>query len=123
MPSRSLADLDPELSEKYLLLAEDFASENPGKRLMPVCTWRSLDEQAQLYAAKKTQLMRGLHNLVDGDGDPCSRAIDVAVVDDGKITWDASAYAALGPLAARHGLEWGGAWTTLKDLDHLQLPT
>ena len=51
-----------------------------------------------------------------------AQALDVAVTIGGKGTWNDKEYLALGPLAQKHGLEWGGSWPHFKDYPHLQLP-
>ena|SRR5690349_6082683 len=126
MPSTLLSVCHPDLQERYTLLLHDFR-EQTGHDLLVTCTLRSTDEQAKLYAQGRTapgQIVTQIdgtskksnHNLVP------ARAIDVAVVVLGKVSWDAGQYAPLGPLSERHGLVWGGNWKTLKDYPHLELP-
>ncbi len=133
MPSRSLQDADKQLREAVIPLLKEFEQVAPGRSLVITCTYRSPEEQWQLYLEGRnadgqiedstkvvTQLSgkpghESLHNLK-----PC-RAVDVAVVVGGKTTWDYREYLPLGDLAAKHGLEWGGNWPHLKDYPHLQL--
>lgn len=122
MSTRSLNDADPELVAKYDLLNEDFVREHPGQTLKIVCVYRTLDEQRTVFTSGRSQLMKGNHNVIDANGKPCSRAIDVMVVVDGKPTWDAKYYVPLVELAARHGLVSGGSWKTFKDYSHIELP-
>jgi peptidoglycan L-alanyl-D-glutamate endopeptidase CwlK len=125
MPSTRLTDCDTHLAAQYTMLLHDFR-EQTGHDLLITCTARSTDEQAKLYAQGRstpgpivTQLdgttHKSKHNLVP------SRAIDVAVVVGGKVSWDATQYAPLGPLATHYGLTWGGSWRTLKDYPHLEI--
>ena len=108
------------------MLLHDFREENPGHDLILTCVFRSTDEQATLYAKGRTapgQIVTNVdgtthksnHNLAP------SRAVDVAVVVLGKVSWHESDYAPLGPLAKRYGLSWGGDWKTLRDYPHLEL--
>jgi peptidoglycan L-alanyl-D-glutamate endopeptidase CwlK len=137
MPSTSLQDADKELRDAYLALRTEYQAANPARSLVVTCSYRSPEEQMAAYQQGRgledgkwrvqdiskvvTQLSgkpgsESNHNLK-----PC-RAIDVAVCIGGKATWDIKEYAPLGPLAAKHGLVWGGNWTTLKDFPHLELP-
>ncbi len=137
MPSTSLQDVVKELRDAYLALRAEYQEQNPGRSLAVTCTYRSPEEQMEAFRQGRGQDADGvwrvqdmskvvtqlsgepghesLHNLK-----PC-RAIDVAVCIGGKITWDIREYAPLGALAAKHGIEWGGNWTHLKDYPHLQL--
>jgi peptidoglycan L-alanyl-D-glutamate endopeptidase CwlK len=116
------------LVEKYLLLAEDFAREQVPASLMVTCTYRSPEEQAVLYAQGRTTPGKvvtnadGVTNLSAHNHYP-SRAIDVAVLLDGKVVWRENLYEPLVPLAARHGLVSGGAWRTFKDWPHIEMRT
>jgi peptidoglycan L-alanyl-D-glutamate endopeptidase CwlK len=137
MPSRSLQDAEPKLRNAIIPLMKEFEVVAPGRSLVITCTYRSPEEQLALYAEGRgfhkgvyivedntkvvTQLSgqpghMSLHNLK-----PC-RAVDVAVVIGGKVTWNPREYLPLGDLAVKHGLEWGGNWPHLKDYPHLQLP-
>lgn len=126
MPSTLLSVCHPDLQERYTLLLHDFREET-GHDLILTCTARSTDEQAKLYAQGRTTpgpivtqidgtTHKSNHNLVP------ARAVDVAVTVNGKVSWDPHQYAPLGVLARKHGLVWGGSWTTLKDYPHLELP-
>ena len=81
---------------------------------------RSVDRQKELFESGKSQTMRSRH--ISG------HAVDIAVLVDGKITWDFSKY----QIVADHiktvakslniPIEWGGNWTSFKDGPHFQLP-
>lgn len=137
MPSTSLNDADKPLRDAYVALRAEFQEQHPGYTLVITCTHRSPEEQFQAFklgraerdgkwvvedASKVVTQLSGqpghesLHNVKP------ARALDVAVCVGGKTTWDERAYLPLGALAAKHGLEWGGNWHTLKDYPHLQLP-
>lgn len=80
---------------------------------------RSKERQAMLVQAGKSQTMNSEH---------CKgRAVDIAVIIDGKADWTFANYqkVALAVKAAALQLqipvEWGGDWRTLKDGPHFQL--
>ncbi len=100
--------------------------EQTGHDLLLTCTARTVDEQRALYEQGRTKpgpivtqldgvTSRSKHNLSP------ARALDVAVVVGGKVSWEPAQYAPLGPLAEKYGLVWGGGWKTLKDYPHLEL--
>lgn len=128
--SRDVAHLHPELQRRYALVDADYQRET-GRQLFPTCTYRSPRKQGQLYAQGRDQpgsivtncdgvTKKSRHNVYP------SQAIDVCVDTDpgpGKHpVWDREAYAPLGPIAARHGLVWGGGWKSIHDDPHLELP-
>ena len=127
MSSRSLSDAHPALVDRYLLLAEDFAREQVPASLIVTCTFRSVDEQAELYAqgrfhpGKIVTNADGILHLSAHNYYP-ARAIDVAVILDGQIAWREDLYHPLVELAARHGLVSGGSWKTFKDWPHIEIP-
>jgi len=127
MPSTRLVDLDPELMDRFLDLREQYQQATPGHALLVTCTYRTVEEQAELYAKGRTRpgaivtncdgvTHRSNHNVYP------ARAIDFAVVINGKVSWDPHEYAGPGALGEALGLVWGGSWTTLKDYPHLELP-
>ena len=95
---------------------------------------RSEARQGELYQQGRTKpgkivtncdgtVKRSNHQLKpDGYG----HAADCAFVDDPRTprdeTWDETMpWAAYGSLAEAAGLVWGGRWTTLHDLPHVEL--
>jgi peptidoglycan L-alanyl-D-glutamate endopeptidase CwlK len=82
---------------------------------------RTMDRQAELVRAGKSQTMRSRHLT--------GHAVDLAALDEaGKITWDKDAYEPLAAqvkaAAACEGvpIEWGGDWKSFFDGPHWQLP-
>lgn len=94
---------------------------------MITCTTRTVAEQQKLYAQGRTTpgaivtQIDGVRKKSNHNLSP-ARAIDVAVLIQGKITWNEASYAPLGELAKRYGLVWGGSWVGFKDMPHLELP-
>lgn len=126
MPSRDLADCEPQLADAFRAIKAEYESQYPGCVLTPYVTYRSPAEQQAEYAKGRTKPgavvtnKDGVTTLSKHNFHP-SRAIDVMVVIDGKARWNPGLYIPLGPLADKHGLRWGGRWQKPADLDHLEL--
>lgn len=86
---------------------------------------RTPSEEAANVAKGASQTMHSRH-LPNKAGLAC--AVDVAALVDGHISWVAAPYSeiARNVLATAKALnipvEWGGAWASLRDLGHWQLP-
>lgn len=94
--------------------------------------FRTFDEQQALYNQPSD------HKDNDGDGKvdesdekvtnaPAGKsyhnyaiAVDLVEIANGKVNWNFQ-YSKLLPIARKYGLEWGGSWTSFKDLPHFQL--
>ena len=108
------------------------------RRLLITCTHRLPGEQFKLYQVGRRQIDDGSW-VVDDDPKTAiltqldgyvkvskhnrlpARAIDFAVIVNGKITWHPREYAAIGQLAKDEKLVWGGDWK-MKDYPHVELP-
>lgn len=86
---------------------------------------RTPERQRQLVAQGASKTMKSRH-LPGADGK--SRAVDIAPLDGGQVSWSWPLYhrlAAIIKQAAadeRVPIEWGGDWRTFKDGPHWQLP-
>lgn len=136
MPSRLLADCRPELATAWLTIEREY--ERPNREVILTCTYRSVEEQFALFCQGRVE---GAAGLWVKDTDPAtqivtncdgrrvrskhnvnpSSALDFAVVIAGKVSWHAPEYEAVGVLAERQGLMWGGRWTSIKDYPHVEL--
>lgn len=80
---------------------------------------RTLDRQKELFDAGKSQTMRSRHLT--------GHAVDIAVLVDGKITWDSKYYipvlAHIKSIAKSMSIliVCGGDWVTFKDYPHVEL--
>lgn len=76
---------------------------------------RSAARQAELQRKGASQLTDGPHMH--------GVAIDFAfVLADGSLSWDARLpWKIAGELAEQLGMKWGGRWTTLVDLGHIEM--
>ena len=137
MPSTRFADCANPLAVAWVDILAQYRAQHPGQDLMVTCTYRSPEEQVELY--KKGRVQVDGRWIVDSDATTSvvtncdgvrkkskhnsrpSVALDFAVIIGGKISWDPREYAPVGAIARMIGLVWGGDWATLKDYPHLEL--
>jgi len=125
MPSRDINDLQYGLQHAYIELRERYMRSFSGRDLILVCTYRSPQEQAELYQSGRSKPgpiltnCDGVRKMSQHNVNP-SRAFDVGVIDGGKYRGDEAAYAPLGDIAKDLGIIWGGSWKRLKDFCHFQ---
>lgn len=80
---------------------------------------RSVERQAYLFAAGKSRVLRSRH--IDG------KAVDIAVFQNGKVSWQLSDYEAMAALFKREAglmgltIVWGGDWPKFRDGCHFEL--
>lgn len=144
MPSRDINDLHPQLQP----LAKEFIAlcKKAGVELLITCTYRSNEEQNELYAAGRTKLnMDNLdnpyatvtkarggeseHNFMLS-GKPAAKAFDVVPLINGKAEWNTShiAWAVIGNVWKKgiknreYYLDWLGRQNSpYKDYPHFSL--
>lgn len=86
---------------------------------------RTLARQKELVAKGASKTMKSRH-LPGADGK--SRAVDIAPLDGGQVSWAWPLYHKLAVVikqAAKDAgvpIEWGGDWRSFKDGPHWQLP-
>ncbi len=92
---------------------------------------RTAEQQAALYAQGRTKpgnivthcdgvTTKSNHQAKE---DGLGHALDVTFLVGGKPSWDKSLpWDLLGAAAKQQGLNWGGNFSTLRDLPHLELP-
>jgi peptidoglycan L-alanyl-D-glutamate endopeptidase CwlK len=120
-------DLYPPFAEKLLQLVE--ACEAQGAIYIATSGVRTYQEQNELYAKGRTA-PGGIVTNARGGYSPHNFHIAVDFCRHSGTSWSGklspnykdSAYTILGQEAAKLGLEWGGAWTSIKDTPHIQLP-
>lgn len=145
MASKNLADLTPECRKKAELFLQ--LCEKAGVPVLVTCTARTVREQVALYAqgrqstgeVNRLRMAAGLPPITDGQNEHCvtwtlasrhlidlddsrtdndlARAFDVAILANGKPTWDIKVnvnkneipdYVEIGKLGESVGLVWGG---------------
>jgi peptidoglycan LD-endopeptidase CwlK len=84
---------------------------------------RTFGEQAELYAQGRTKPGKIVTNARPGSSfHNYALAFDVVEMKDGKGLWENPNWDAIGQLGKSLGFEWGGDWTSFKDLPHFQYP-
>ena len=132
MTSRRIEDLHPDLQpicREFLKRAED-----AGIDVLITCTYRSNEEQDQLYAQGRTApgpvvtRARGgqsAHNFTI-NGKPAAKAFDIVPMSAGKPMWGIGypAWQILGKIGMDLGLNWYGApGSKFIEFPHFQLGT
>ena len=125
--SRDFRTGHPELIKRVKELIESYRRMFPGRDVIATCVYRSPEEQQRLYAKGRNgnpgpivtnadgRSKKSLHNQFP------SRAVDLAILEAGKVVWDESVFWPLGNLGVQCGLEWGGNWTAFRDYPHFQI--
>lgn len=86
---------------------------------------RTVSRQKELVAKGASWTMKSRH-LPGADG--LSRAVDIAPLDGGQVSWAWPLYNKLAPVIKQAAkdvgvpIEWGGDWRKTKDGPHWQLP-
>jgi peptidoglycan L-alanyl-D-glutamate endopeptidase CwlK len=86
---------------------------------------RTVARQRELVARGASRTMNSRH-LPGPDG--LSRAVDIAPMDGGQVSWAWPQYYRLAPIIKQAAkevgipIEWGGDWRSFKDGPHWQLP-
>lgn len=117
MASRKIEDLIPEMQE--LARAFQQAMADNAVEFIFTCTTRTQEEQEALYAQGRTKpgrfvtwTLKSKH--IEG------KAFDIAIIENGKITWSESAYIVAGTIGEEIGLRWGGRFKN-PDRPHFEL--
>ena len=88
------------------------------------CTYRTNQEQAELFAQGRTTPGKIVTNARPGQSFHQYRvALDIYVVDNGKIDWSGRSpnWERMAAIFKKHGFEWAGEWKRLKELPHFQM--
>lgn len=86
---------------------------------------RTPGRQKELVAKGASKTMKSRH-LAGADGK--SRAVDIAPLDGGQVSWAWPIYFKLAPIIKQAAkdvgvpIEWGGDWVRFRDGPHWQLP-
>lgn len=129
MASRDIRFLTPFLQRVFFNLRSWYVQMFPGRDLVLTCTYRSCEEQNELYQQGRTKpgpivtnvdgiKVKGKHNY-----NP-AKAFDFAVLIDGKETWSDKYYDSAWLFFRQAGLtkkvSWGRNWKNFKDRPHIE---
>jgi hypothetical protein len=83
---------------------------------------RSWAEQNELYAQGRTKPGPRVTNARGGSSNHnYGIAVDVTIFRGAEPVWESPHYAKLGAIGQRLGLDWGGAWQSIKDEPHFEI--
>lgn len=151
MASREIKDLRPEMQVLFNKF-NDKVRRDPwfqrnGISLLLTCTYRSEEEQSQLYARGRTapgpivtnaKAGQSKHNATTPQGAPAASAFDVVPLRHGKPIWgttgagtneddsddatnDLEVWQRLGSHGMSVGLAWAGMWVKFKEYPHFEM--
>lgn len=90
------------------------------------CTYRSPEEQTELYAQGRTKPGKIVTQLKSGgkhNSNP-AKAFDIAFKDStGKLVWDSVNFSNFAKIVKEltPNIKWGGNWKSFKDLPHFEI--
>ena len=153
MASREIKDLSPEMqvlfNKFYDRCRRDSWLLKNGITVLLICTFRSLEEQAALYAQGRTKPGRIVtnakpgkshHNRTKADGTPSAEAFDIVPLRGGKPVWgtsgdgiddkdeddhkdDLEVWQRIGAHGVAVGLKWYGTpGSPFREFPHFQNP-
>lgn len=128
MPSRDLKDLDNTLVEAYNKAKEVYATRYPNEpQPFITCTYRSNDEQNDLYALGRTKKGKIVTNAKAGQSKHNSypsKAFDIAFIGlDKKLNWSDKHFKNFAAIVKEINpkIIWGGDFKTIKDAPHFEI--
>ena len=119
---RECATIDCRLAAVVFLASNRYHVAFAHRRLRVTSAYRTMEQQLQLVRDGKSRTMNSHH--LDG------RAVDLALIIDGKANWALPLYEEIDGFMQKAALDlgldqgdllWGGHWTTLRDGVHWQL--
>lgn len=118
---KKLRSLDMRLRPKVQSVLADLSAQGFQPKIF--FGWRSVAVQRELYRAGNSKVTFSFHNAQRPDGTPNAYAADII---DARFGWSAQAdssgfWRALGIVAKKQGLYWGGDWSGFRDWAHAQL--
>lgn len=132
---KNLATLDSKAAGKFrpFIVEAQALAATMGFLYVAISGNRTWKEQDALYAQGRTAPGKIVTKAKGGQSNHnFGIALDFGVFQDGKYLDDGTAaeqrtassfHRRVSVLAGKHGLEWGGAWTTIKDEPHFEVKT
>jgi peptidoglycan L-alanyl-D-glutamate endopeptidase CwlK len=118
--SRNISDLEPHVAQLCHKFVDECAKQ--GIETLITCTYRSLEEQAALYAIGRTKPGNRVTNAKPGSSYHAYRvAFDFVPIIHGKAVWNnAGLFLKCGEIGEKLGLEWSGRFLTFREQCHMQ---
>jgi len=125
MASRNPQDMDKNLQDAFEAAVSIWEINYP-KRAKPflTCTFRSNEEQAQLYAQGRTAPGKKVTNAKPGQSKHNlfpSKAFDIAFNIQGRLDWDSQLFKDFAAIIKPMGIKWGGDFKSIKDNPHFEI--
>jgi peptidoglycan LD-endopeptidase CwlK len=128
MPSRSLKDLNNILVSAWEKAEIEFENQSKSNsNVIITCTYRSIEEQNQLYAIGRTVKGNKVTNAKGGQSEHNnypSTAFDIGFIGlDKKLHYKEEDLRLFADIIKKiePRIEWGGDWKNFKDKPHFQL--
>lgn len=124
MASRNIADCEHLLQLAWAKGSADFIATHPQTTVILTCTYRSNEEQAELYAQGRTKPGKKVTNAKPGQSKHNSlpsKAFDIAFLTNGKLDWSPANFKAFADIVKPMGITWGGDFKSPVDLPHFQI--
>ena len=120
MASRALSDLNPLVRFKAMQWID--ACKKAGIDVLIYCTYRSAQEQDELYKIGRDIPGKRVTNAKGSESLHQYRvAWDAVPLINGKPAWsDNMLYSKMGAIAKEMGIEWAGTWKSMKETAHFQ---
>ena len=119
MASRKIEDLNQSMQDKYKKFKEEMDKEEID--FIVTCTYRTQEEQDELYKQGRTTpgkivtwIKHSRHNAYPAE------AFDIAIMKNGKISWDDKDYLRAAQIGRDVGLFPGADFPHNKDYPHFQ---
>lgn len=113
------------LHPKLRAIASKFVNEvqkRLGHKIRITDGYRTFAEQDKLYAQGRTTSGKKVTNAKGGQSyHNYGLAFDCYFTENGKITFAKAINSEVAKIGEELGLEWGGRWTSIKDMPHFQL--
>lgn len=122
MSDRSLGSLLPKVKAAAEAAIEEL--ETLGVKVLVTCTYRSGEEQAELYAQGRTKPGKKVTNAKPGQSFHQYRvALDLYPMIGGKPDFSGNApeWKVIARVFKAHGFEWAGEWKTFREMPHFQM--
>lgn len=116
---KRIATLHPLIRDKVRAFIN--AADKAGYKLRVTSGHRDYKEQQKLYDKGRKTPGPKVTNSKPGDSlHNFGLAVDVVEIKNGKALYDNPAWSKIAAIGKKHGFQWGGDWTSFKDMPHFE---